>query len=121
VFHKAVVATKATHKLDLIAFKTNLPLDLFPQCVHQPFKTALTWNGRKYAHVIGHDCTRIEADGSLQGFFVGLLDASTVDCARDPTFAALTRGFLLSQRIFATFHMTGMSIFVGSTPDLGIL
>jgi hypothetical protein len=136
--YKHVLTIKNTKKLDLIAFfscagdqihpmSTDLPLDLFSRCLLQPFQMALWWHRRKYAHLLEQDFTHLESDRSLQGLFLGLIDAIAIDSVsddshdilfrKDPTVAAISRGFLLAQRIFSTFHLTGLSVPQIEPPD----
>jgi hypothetical protein len=127
--YQAVAAARTSMRLDVIALFScgrdqvhpigaDLPIDLFSQCLLNPFEMALWWHRRRYQVPVD----AVENDRGMRGLFQALVDAIAVDSVHehdllfrnDPSVAALCRGFLVAHKILSSFRLTCLSI-----PEIG--
>ncbi|OHT11523.1 hypothetical protein TRFO_18967 [Tritrichomonas foetus] len=123
---------RKTNKLDLISLfscsadqllpsSNDLPIDLFSLCLVDPYETSLWWYKKRHAEVfINLSLKNAKESYFLKTFFDAIVTSIAFDkidsttyqdiFIRDPTVAAIFRGFILSQYIFKLFNVTPKSI-----------
>lgn len=129
---KSINMLRENKKLDLFALfssgadeplpsSTDLPLDLFSQCLLNPFKTMIWWQMRRMSKSLSQaDISDVTNNKFFESFLDSVLEAIAFDVVppkthqeifrKDPAVAQLFRGFFLAQYIFWFFHIKPESI-----------
>lgn len=100
---------------EFLPLSTDAEMDLFSSCLLSPFLTALRWHMQRHNNIYNHPLMPTEECLSfLKNFFHSILSAIFYDSqnyslyqvyTRDPSVAALARGFVLAQRVMLYFNI----------------
>lgn len=100
---------------EFLPLSTDAEMDLFSSCLLSPFQTALRWHMQRHNNIYSHPLMPTEESLSfLKNFFHSILSAIFYDSqaysvyklyTRDPSVAALARGFVLAQRVMLYFNI----------------
>ncbi|KAK8882111.1 hypothetical protein M9Y10_044751 [Tritrichomonas musculus] len=133
----AVLAPSLKTQKDMFAFfscaadetlplSTDAPMDLFSSCLLMPYDTAIWWHMQHHSTVYDQPkLPNVENKEFLEGFLDALLDAIAFESQPsnvyeqyniDPTISALFKGFVLAQRVMASFNIHSTAI-----PELNLM
>lgn len=100
---------------EFLPLSTDAEMDLFSSCLLSPFQTALRWHMQRHNNIYSHPLMPTDESLSfLKNFFHSILSAIFYDSqiysvyqlyTRDPSVAALARGFVLAQRVMLYFNI----------------
>lgn len=114
-----IFAFMACSSSEMLPLSTDSPMDLFSCCLLSPFETSLMCHMRQHSSVYSDQREPKKDSNWLENLFVAILESILFDTqtqsvlemfTKDPSIAALTRGFILAQRVMLSYNLHPLSI-----------